>query len=393
MPHQVMKLMSPSFFLIAAILPAAVYATTYDVTVGANGELAYNPEYVTASAGDTINFIFNPKNHTVTRSSFNAPCVHLTDGVDSGFMPVNADQVDKPTFQLLVNDTNPVWVYCRQTGHCGKGMVFAVNPGAEGSSNSFSTFKALAISSNGTTSSSSATSTYTTPPAPSWTTATATVTRETSVWLTIYTSYDGTPSPTFPPQPVDHKIVVGIDGKLEYSPANISASVGDTVTFEFHPNNHTVTQSSFQNPCQPLAETSTSGQTGFSSGFRPVAANATEFPTYQIKINDTAPVWGYCGQTNHCGSGMVFSINAVETGANNFAAFKELAIHTNGTAAGSSGNGSSGSGSSSSTASASAPSPSGSDSGSGSNNGAVSFSGDIGLGAIFSALVYLAILM
>ncbi|KAK0193223.1 Cupredoxin, partial [Armillaria mellea] len=288
------------------------------------GELAYNPEYVTASAGDTINFIFNPKNHTVTQSSFNAPCAHHASGVDSGFTPVNADQADLPTFQLLVNDTNPVWVYCRQTGHCGKGMVFAVNPGAEGSSNSFSAFKALAISSNGTTSSSSATFTYTTPPAPSWTTVTATVTSETSAWLTTYASYD------------DHKIVVGIDGNLEYSPANISASIGDTVTFEFHPKNHTVTQSSFQHPCQPLAETSTSGEIGFSSGFRPFAADATEFPTFQIKINDTAPVWGYCGQTNHCGSGMVFSINAVETGTNNFAAFKELAIHTNGTATGSS---------------------------------------------------------
>ncbi|KAK0472177.1 Cupredoxin [Armillaria novae-zelandiae] len=375
-----MKLASPSFFLtFAAILPAAVYATTYDVTVGANGALAYDPEYVTASAGDTINFIFNPKNHTVTQSSFNAPCVHLSDSVDSGFTPVNADQVNQSTFQLLVNDTNPVWVYCRQTGHCSKGMVFAVNPGAEGSSNSFSAFKALAISSNGTTSSSSASSTYSTPPTPSWTTVTATVTSETSVWQTIYTSYDGTPSPTFAPQPVDHKIVVGIDGKLEYSPANISASIGDTVTFEFHPNNHTVTQSSFQHPCQPLAETSTSGQIGFSSGFQPVAADATEFPTFQIKINDTAPVWGYCSQTNHCGSGMVFSINAVEAGANNFAAFKDLAIHTNGT------NGTSGSGSSS------APSPSGSDSGP--NNGALSVGEDVGLGAIFSALVYLAFLI
>ncbi|KAK0218563.1 hypothetical protein EDD85DRAFT_915880 [Armillaria nabsnona] len=364
-----MKLTSPSFFLIAAILPATTYAATYNVTVGANGELAYNPEYVTASAGDTINFIFNPKNHTVTQSSFNAPCVHLADGVDSGFTPVNADQVDLPTFQLPVKDTNPVWVYCRQTGHCGKGMVFAVNPGAEGSSNSFSAFKALAISSNGTTSSSSATSAYTSPPAPSWTTVTATVTSETSVWLTTYTSYDGTPAPTIPPQPIDHKIVVGIDGKLEYGPANISASIGDTVTFEFHPNNHTVTQSTFQHPCQPLAETSTSGQTGFSSGFRPVAADATEFPTFQIKINDTAPVWGYCGQTNHCGSGMVFSINAVETGPNNFAAFKELAIQTNSTGTGnSSGNGTSGS-------------------------GAFSVSGHVGLGAIFSALVYLTFMI
>ncbi|KAK0470413.1 uncharacterized protein EV420DRAFT_1256763 [Desarmillaria tabescens] len=384
-----------SFSLITAILPVTVYAATYNVAAGVNGTLAYDPEYVIASAGDTINFSFNPKNHTVTQSSFNAPCAHLAGGVDSGFMPVTADQVDLPAFQLKVNDSNPIWVYCRQTGHCGKGMVFAVNPGAEGSSNSFSAFKALAISSNGTASSSSATSTYTPPPAQSWTTVTATVTSQTSVWLTTYTSYDGTPAPTYAPQPVDHKIVVGIDGKLEYGPANVSASIGDTVTFEFHPKNHTVTQSSFQHPCQPLAETSTSGQIGFSSGFRPVAANATDFPTFQIRINDTAPIWGYCGQTNHCGSGMVFSINAVETGPNNFAAFKELAIRTNGTRAGnSSGSATSGSGSASSTGSSSAPSTSASSSDSGSgSNGALSISVDAGLGAMFSALVYLAFLI
>lgn len=91
---------------------------------------------------------------------------------------------------------------------------------------------------------------------------------------------------------------------------------------------------------------------------------------------------------------MVFSINAVETGPNNFAAFKKLAIQTNSTGTGnSSGNGTSESGSSSSTGSGSVPSPSGSDSGSGSNNGAFSISGNVGLGAIFSALVYLTFLI
>jgi hypothetical protein len=110
---------------------------------------------------------------------------------------------------------------------------------------------------------------------------------------------------------------------LNYDPANISASIGDTVTFEFHPKNHTVTQSSFLNPCKALELAS--GTPGFKSGFKPVAADATEFPTFQITINDTAPIWGYCGQTGHCTQGMVFAINAVESGPNNFAAFLELA--------------------------------------------------------------------
>ncbi|EDR02304.1 uncharacterized protein LACBIDRAFT_169454, partial [Laccaria bicolor S238N-H82] len=117
----------------------------------------------------------------------------------------------------------------------------------------------------------------------------------------------------------DHKITVGADGLLAYNPPNITAAIGDTVTFEFHPKNHTVTQSSFSDPCHAVVKSD--GSSGFKSGFVPVGANATSFPTFQIKINDTAPIWGYCGQTGHCQQGMVFAINAVESSANNFEAF------------------------------------------------------------------------
>jgi hypothetical protein len=63
----------------------------------------------------------------------------------------------------------------------------------------------------------------------------------------------------------------------------------------------------------------------------PVAANATAFPTYTIQVNDTTPIWAYCRQTSHCGEGMVFSANAVETGPNNFEAFQARAEQINGT--------------------------------------------------------------
>lgn len=95
--------------------------------------------------------------------------------------------------------------------------------------------------------------------------------------------------------------------------------------------NHTVTQSSFNAPCRSLTSTSTSGQIGFDSGFMPVAADATTFPTFTVKVNNTAPIWAYCRQANHCGSGMVFAANAVESGANNFEAFVSLAKQLNGT--------------------------------------------------------------
>ncbi|KAJ7181966.1 hypothetical protein C8R46DRAFT_828285, partial [Mycena filopes] len=158
---------------------------------------------------------------------------------------------------------------------------------------------------------------------------TATMSHGFSTWTTVYTSYAGTPAPTYPASPLNHIIKVGADG-LTYTPSFISAAVGDTVTFEFHPKNHTVTQSSFLHPCEPLAETSTTDEVGFKSGFKPVAPNATDFPTFVITVNDTAPIWGFCGQQGpprHCADmGMVFAINAVETGPHNFAAFQALAL-------------------------------------------------------------------
>ncbi|KAK7034074.1 hypothetical protein VNI00_012505 [Paramarasmius palmivorus] len=332
-----------TFALALSTVPAAL-AANYDVTVGAGGNLVFNPEYVQAAVGDTVTFTFNPKNHTVTQSTFDEPCKLNPEGFNSGFMPVDVGSVDLPHVMLTVNHTNPMWFYCQQQKpepHCQKGMVFAINPPPEHDPHSFAAFKALAMGS-GSTPSSTAVDNWSTPPPQTWHTATATVSHEGSTWLTTYTSYEGTPQPTFAPQPVDHKIVVGVDGKLAFGPANISAAIGDTVTFEFRPKNHGVVQSSFSQPCQPLEEST--GVVGFNSGLMPVSADATEFPTFRITINDTAPIWGYCPQTqpmSHCGAGMVFSINAVESGPNNFANFVELAKRTAGPPT-SSGNGNNG---------------------------------------------------
>jgi hypothetical protein len=55
-------------------------------------------------------------------------------------------------------------------------------------------------------------------------------------------------------------------------------------------------QSSFATPCRALTLTSTSGQVGFDSGFMPVADDATTFPTWNLTVNDTSPIWAYCKQ-------------------------------------------------------------------------------------------------
>lgn len=244
-------------------------------------------------------------------------------------LPVGDDVTsDFPVAQLTVEDTNPIWVYCRQTGHCEQGMVFAVNPGEN-----FGAFQAKANGTSSATSSASSTATG----AASVVTVTATVTvSDGDIVTTTYGSYPGSAEPTSASSS-DHLITVGgSSGELTFSPSNISAQVGDTITFQFHQKNHTATQSSFADPCRALSLTSTSGQVGFDSGFMAVAADASTFPTYTVAVNDTTPIWVYCRQTGHCGQGMVFSANAIESGPNNFAAFQAKAKQLNGTSTSSS---------------------------------------------------------
>jgi len=320
------KLSAFATLLCLAAIPVA-RSVEIPVTVGGpGGVVAYTPNFVTANPGDVIVFTFMQKNHTATQSSFATPCMALANGFDSGFVPVPDTNVNGPfpVATLTVQDTNPIWVYCRQTGHCAKGMVFAVNPGTK-----FAAFQAAA---NATGNPAAAT----TAPATGVVTVTATVTVDGSDLTTTYGSYPGSAAPTSLTS-TDHQVVVGGTGKLFYTPSNITAQVGDTVTFQFQQKNHTATQSSFAVPCRELALTSTSGQVGFDSGFMPVSENATTFPTYTIQINNTAPIWVYCRQTGHCGDGMVFSVNAIATGPNNFAAFKAMAIQQNGTATATSG--------------------------------------------------------
>lgn len=116
----------------------------------------------------------------------------------------------------------------------------------------------------------------------------------------------------------------------------------------------------------------------------PVDANATEFPTWNVTVNDTAPIWFYCRQhkpdgSSHCGAGMVFAVNAVENSPRNFTAFKGLAQTLNGTvAAGAAANGSA--------------NGNGTDGSSGNNNAAGvahATSAALSLGALFAAAALL----
>ncbi|GKU07414.1 extracellular serine-rich protein [Fusarium langsethiae] len=96
-----------------------------------------------------------------------------------------------------------------------------------------------------------------------------------------------TPDKTVTLTGVTHSVNAGLGG-LRFDPDNVVAEVGDVVEWHFLPANHTVAQSSFGEPCEPLAD-----GTGFFAGFN--------FATAQGQAPDQ--------KGNHCQMGMVGVIN------------------------------------------------------------------------------------
>ncbi|MCJ1481616.1 hypothetical protein MMC06_001775 [Schaereria dolodes] len=144
--------------------PPMAPGKTWNVTVGGSAGLVYTPSTIEAAVGDIVVFTFLAKNHTLTQSTFPLPCVKMGGGMDSGFMPnPEGTLYPAPSFSFQVNVTTPLWFYCRQTGHCGMGMVFSINPTV---AKSQSDFLAEAIAQNGTKS----TMSMTTAPPPAMTT-------------------------------------------------------------------------------------------------------------------------------------------------------------------------------------------------------------------------------
>ncbi|KAF9460462.1 hypothetical protein BDZ94DRAFT_923781 [Collybia nuda] len=119
-------------------------------------------------------------------------------------------------------------------------------------------------------------------------------------------------------------------GALQFIPPFFNATKGTTVTFRFTgaPGNHSVTQSSFADPCNPVAG-------GFDSGNVWIPqTNVTDTPEWTLTITDeTKPIWFYCKQPHpnpHCGAGMVGAINAPLIG-NTFDNFQVKAKSFSGT--------------------------------------------------------------
>lgn len=98
-------------------------------------------------------------------------------------------------------------------------------------------------------------------------------------------------------------VAVG-NGGLIFNPSIVTANVGDTLSFSYYPRNHSVAQSSFADPCHPLASS------GIFSGFQPLSAGPGPVE-FVVEVNDTKPIWIYCSQAkgSHCQNGMAMVVN------------------------------------------------------------------------------------
>ncbi|CCD45916.1 hypothetical protein BofuT4_P049340.1 [Botrytis cinerea T4] len=108
---------------------------THVISVGIEG-LQFTPSELSANVSDVIEFRFYPQNHSVARAEYgsNRACIpYEVTGINkqgfwSGFHPINVVLNDPPKFQVVVNDTNPIFFYCSAPGACHEdGMIGVVN--------------------------------------------------------------------------------------------------------------------------------------------------------------------------------------------------------------------------------------------------------------------------
>ena len=261
---------------------------THHVDVGTfNGTVKFVPDNVNAEIGDVVEYNFLKQSHSLTQSEFLTPCTY-NGGFDTGLNQVNPKNTSGLfVIPFEVKSKKPQWFYCKQPGppnHCGLGMVFGLNPG-----NKMDAFRENAIRQNGNktgTASSTGASTATATGSPS-TTSTGALTT----------------------------VTVGLDkGKtLKFSPAFLpKASVGQKIHFDFRAANHTLTESSLENPCKKLSGTDI--DTNFNNFNK---ADVPELKPFDLTVRDDKPRFFYCKQANgtpngHCSKGMVFALNADE---------------------------------------------------------------------------------
>ncbi len=101
------NIITVSFWCSSSRLPRQSLMHFSSQVIVGGGELIYTPDTVVAAVGDKINFVFMARNHTVTQSTFDKPCVKNPMGVDSGFMPNDGAMTPPPSMMFEVKTTAP----------------------------------------------------------------------------------------------------------------------------------------------------------------------------------------------------------------------------------------------------------------------------------------------
>ncbi|KAF2430661.1 hypothetical protein EJ08DRAFT_633377 [Tothia fuscella] len=112
--------------------------------------------------------------------------------------------------------------------------------------------------------------------------------------------------------------------QFQFTPESVVAQPGDTVRFMFMGMNHSVVQTSFDAPCQPMANGQNT-HTGFTSGVQPNPSNQLAgAPTVDLPIKSTDPLFMSTLSTQSCNLGMVFTVNPPQD--RNLVLFKSNAL-------------------------------------------------------------------
>ncbi|TWU76109.1 hypothetical protein ED733_007818 [Metarhizium rileyi] len=109
------------------------------VVVGGPQDL-FVPNLIRAQIGQTIQFQFSNGNHTVTQGKDSAGCAPITkeelkggaEPVHSGHLPFKDGDQNVGTFDVRINSTDPILLYCATGNHCMTGQVMVINPSDEG---------------------------------------------------------------------------------------------------------------------------------------------------------------------------------------------------------------------------------------------------------------------
>jgi len=107
---------------------------------------------------------------------------------------------------------------------------------------------------------------------------------------------------------------------IGFDPSVIHPQVGDVIAFEFRSGQHSVVQSTFDNPCTPLSGGIDTGVQTVDDG---LAVDAPGLPQVRVTVNNTDPIWLFDQAGGQCKNGGVLAVNPSDSQTG--AAFKDNA--------------------------------------------------------------------